>query len=184
MEAIIICGMPASGKTTLARAVAKRLGLRHFDGGDALKEIAKRNGFRPTKEGWWDTNEGIKFLAERNANPSFDKEADALMKKMIARGNVVVTSWTMPWLSKTGFKVWLDTSKAERTKRMARRDGMTLANARAYISVRDRENKRLYKKMYKIKLGIDLKPFDLVIDTAGLSPEEMAVIVIKAVRGR
>ncbi len=184
MKAIIICGPAASGKTTVARAIARRLGLPQFDGGDALKEIARRRGYHPSGVDWWDTRRGIRFLMERKADPKFDREADKIMLARIAKGNVVVTSWTMPWISKKGFKVWLDANINERARRMAKRDGSTLKRARAAILVRDRENKSLYKKMYKIELGKDMRPFDLIVEATNLSPKEVSDIVIKNMGGR
>ncbi len=184
MKAIIICGLPASGKTTVAKAVARRLGLPHFDGGDALKEIARRKGYHPSGAGWWDTRQGIKFLMERKADPKFDMEADKVILAKIAKGNVVATSWGAPWLSKSGFKVWLSADINARARRMAKRDGSALWRAKAALLVRDRENKSLYKKTYKIKLGKDMKPFDLIVETTSLSPREIADIVIKKIRGR
>jgi Cytidylate kinase len=36
--------MPASGKTTVARLVASRLGLKYAAGGDILREMARERG--------------------------------------------------------------------------------------------------------------------------------------------
>jgi cytidylate kinase len=67
---------------------------------------------------------------------------------------------------------------------MARRDGLSVAECREVLSVRDEENYKLYKKIYGIEFGRDLEPFDLVVETDGIDEERVAQIVIEYVRGR
>ena len=40
MVVIIISGSPGSGKSTVAKNLAKKLGLRHTSAGDKMREIA------------------------------------------------------------------------------------------------------------------------------------------------
>ncbi len=178
MKAIILCGMPAAGKTTTADAIAKKLGIEAIGGGDILKEMADARGYAVTGEGWWDTPEGMRFLKERQGNPDFDKEADRRMLEKIAKGNIVVTSYTAPWLSKKGVKCWLDATQETRAKRMAKRDGMSVEEARKVIRVRDRENFDLYKKLYGLELGKDMKPFNIIVDVNNETPEQTADEII------
>ncbi len=184
MEALIISGKPAAGKTTIARIIAKELGIDTIGGGDILKELAKQHGYSPTGEEWWDTEEGIRFLRQREADPEFDKEADRLMEKRIDSGNIVITSYTAPWLFKKGFKVWLACSKITRAERMSKRDNTTVKKTKETVDVRDKENYRLYKNLYKIEFGEDLSPFDLVIDTADKNPGAIARTIIETIKSK
>ena len=174
--------MPAAGKTVTAVAIAKILGIETIGGGEILKEMAKERGYAVTGEDWWDTKEGVKFLRERAQNPDFDKEADKRMIAKIEKGNVVVTSYTLPWLSKSGIKCWIEAKEEVRAKRMATRDGMPLNKAREMVKTRDRENYELYKKMYGIELGKDMKPFNIIIDSNNRTPEQSAEEIIKKAR--
>jgi len=169
-----MCGMPAVGKTTVARIIASRLNVPLVGGGDILKEIAQEQGYQATGEDWWDTPEGMKFLENRKGSPKFDKEVDARLLKKVEKGDVVITSYTVPWLTKKGIKVWLSGTPASRSVRMAKRDSSTPGESLKIISRRDEENYLLYKKLYKIEFGQDLSPFQLVVGTDGIEAEKVA----------
>ena len=184
MKSIIISGMPAVGKTTVSRQVAAKLKIPLVGGGDVLKEMAVEEGYTPGGDDWWDRGEGMKFLRQRKKSSGFDKEVDARLIQKARMGNVVITSYPVPWLTRDGLKVWLSGSVKSRAARMARRDGLSDSECREVLSVRDEENHNLYKKIYGIEFGRDLKPFDLVVETDGIDEGKVAQIVIEYVKGR
>jgi CMP/dCMP kinase len=184
VKAIIISGMPAVGKTTVSRKVAEALHIPMVGGGDVLKEMAVEEGYTPGGEDWWDRGEGMKFLKERKRSSDFDKEVDARLLQKARMGNVVITSYPVPWLTEDGIKVWLSGSVKSRATRMSRRDGVPVTKCRVVLSVRDLENYKLYKKIYGIEFGKDLKPFDLVIETDAIDEGKVAEIVIHYVKNR
>lgn len=184
MKAIIVSGMPAVGKTTVSKLVARSLGCPLVGGGDVLKEMAVEEGYTPGGEDWWDTGEGMKFLRERKHSSSFDKEVDARLLKKAASGNMVITSYPIPWLTEYGIKVWLSGNVGTRAARMSRRDSLPMARCRSILSVRDKENYALYKKIYRIEFGRDLKPFDLVVDTNTMDESKVAEIISRYVEAR
>ena len=184
MKAIIISGMPAVGKTTVSRQVAEELKIPLVGGGDVLKEMAMEEGYTPGGEDWWDRGEGMKFLEQRKRSPDFDKEVDARLIQKTKKGDVVITSYPVPWLTKDGLKVWLSGGVKSRAARMARRDGLPVSKCKEVLSIRDEENYKLYKKIYGIEFGRDLKPFDLVIETDAIDEENVAQIVIQYVKSR
>ena len=184
MEAIIVSGLPAVGKTTIARIIAAKLNLSMFGGGDILKEMAEEYGVKTSGEDWWDTKEGIRFLKERKKSPKFDEDVDRRLLKKAAGGNVVITSYPLPWLSKKGVKVWLSGSAQSRAKRMAKRDKIGGEECKRVIKVRDAENYKIYKKIYKIEFGKDLSPFDLVVGTDGVSAERVGKEVLRYLKTR
>jgi cytidylate kinase len=184
MDAIIISGMPAVGKTTVSRMVASRLSLKVLGGGDVLKEMAVEEGYSPGGEDWWDTAEGMKFLSERKRSSNFDQEVDERLLQKAKGGDVVITSYTLPWLSKHGIKVWLSASVRSRAGRMARRDHLDQAKCMKVVAVRDVENRRLYRKLYGIKFGSDLEPFHLVVETDSIDESKVAEIVLRFAKSR
>ncbi len=173
---IVICvtGMSGCGKSTLARRLAKKYGLKYFSGGDMLKAIAVKSGYKPRGKGWWETKEGRSFLQQRTRNYEFDNRVDEELMKLAKQGNVVLDSWTMPWLLKEdAFKVWLEVSPNERAKRLARRDRISVKEALSALDEKDGKTKRIYKRLYGFDLGEDFSPFDLILDTNLLESGEV-----------
>ena len=147
-----------------------------------LKQMALERGYKPSGSDWWDTPEGMKFLTERKLDPEFDKKVDRKLAECIRKGNVVVTSYPMPWLAKDdGLKLWFEASQRNRAKRLAGRDSISKSLALEIIQKRDRQNKRIYKRLYGIRFGDDLTPFHFIIDTNKLSAPEVAKAASKIV---
>lgn len=170
---LIISGMASSGKSTLAKNLAKKYGLKHYAGSDFLKELAIKKGYKPGGKGWWDTTEGMKFLTERQANPNFDKEVDGIMLQKAREGGVALTSWILPYLKDCpGIKIFVAVSQKVRAERMVKRDRIPYEKALEAVKERDEENKKLYLAHYGVDITKDLTPFDLVIDTDKLTAEQ------------
>jgi CMP/dCMP kinase len=184
LKAIVVSGLPAVGKTTVSRRVAQELKKPLVGGGDVLKEMAVEEGYKPGGDDWWDTAEGMKFLEERKRKQGFDREVDARLIQKARRGDVVITSYPVPWLTADGIKVWLTGSVNSRAARMSKRDGVRLSKCKEILSVRDIENYKLYKKIYGIEFGKDLKPFDLVVETDNIDEPRVADIVLQYVKNR
>ena len=172
---MVVClsGMAGCGKSTVAKKIAEKYNLRYFSGGDALKAIALEMGYTPLDKGWWESEEGMRFLSERMQDPTFDKKVDEKLLTWAKEGNVVLDSWTMPWLLKDGFKIWLVASTEERARRIANRDGITFEHALSAQKKKDARTKTIYKKLYGFTLGEDFSPFDVVLDVNCLTPEEV-----------
>ncbi|OLE40220.1 MAG: cytidylate kinase [Thaumarchaeota archaeon 13_1_20CM_2_39_20] len=182
LRSVIISGPPAIGKTTIAKGLANELGLKYLSGGDVLKEMAKDQGFNTDRDDFWDTEAGMSFLNIRKRNPEFDKQVDERLKKIFLNDNVIITSYTLPWLVRDGVKIWLSGSQEASAKRMTIRDHISIESAIEIVKKRYEENKMLYKKLYGFNFGDDLSVFDTVIDTDGLGPDQVLEQAKKAVR--
>ena len=165
--------MTGSGKSTVARRIADKYGLIYFSGGNALKNLAQEEGYNPDVVGWWETVEGLRFLSQRMENPVFDKRIDEKLLELGEQGNIVLDSWTMPWLLNLGFKVWLEASPKVRAKRVMNRDSISFKEALKALKEKDEQTRRIYKKLYEFNIGNDLSPFNLVLDTDELEHDEV-----------
>lgn len=184
MDAIILSGMPAVGKTTVARILASKLNVPVLGGGDILKEIALEEGYKAVGDDWWDTREGMDFMEQRRGSPEFDREVDRRLIEKANHGDVVITSYTLPWIADDGTKVWLAGSTWSRANRMAKRDSSTPERCTDVIKERDRENYNLYKSLYGIEFGKDLAPFDLIVATDEIEAEQVAAAIMKDIQAR
>ena len=182
IKSIIISGPPAVGKTTIAKGIAEEFGLTHLSGGDILKELAEEKGFKAGGDDWWDTQEGMNFLSQRQENSEFDKKVDDKLKKHFLDGNVVITSYTLPWLVEGGVKIWLEGSKENSAQRMTTRDNLSKDSALEIVQKRYQENKKIYKALYGFEFGEDLSVFDKVIETDGLNASQVLDIAKTVVR--
>ena len=162
---IVISGWPAVGKTTIAAEIAKEFDFKVYNGGDILKLLAGDRGYSISGNDWWDTEQAKKFMAERKANLYFDKQVDQKLVEIARLGKAVITSYTLPWLVQDAIKFWLKGSQDNRAKRMAKRDNLSLLQAKKIIKMRDDENKNIYRKLYGFNFGKDLNVFDFSLNT-------------------
>ena len=181
-KSIVVSGPPAIGKTTVAKGLAQEFNLKHLSGGDILKEIANEQGFSSSGDDWWDTEDGMKFLEQRKENSEFDKKVDEKLIQLFEQGEVVITSYTLPWLTDNGIKLWLDGTVENSAKRMHNRDNMDESLALDVVKKRFNENKIIYKNLYNFEFGTDLSVFDKIIKTDGLNAEQVLEIAKSTVR--
>ena len=92
------------------------------------------------------------------------------------KGNIVITSYTLPWLISDGIKIWLSGSIENSSKRMSSRDNTTLDEALVIVKKRFEENKIIYKKLYGFNFSDDLTVFDKIIETDGLDINQVLEI--------
>lgn len=174
-KGIVVCisGMAGTGKSTLAKKLAEKYKLTYYSGGDALKELAASEGYNSSSHGWWESPEGLRFLEKREQNHEFDRAVDNKLLEYAQQGCILLDSWTMPWLLKTGFKIWLIASEEKRAERIAKRDKLSMEEALKVLKEKEARTKAIYKELYGFTLGEDLEPFDLILDTNNLNAGEV-----------
>ncbi|XES77308.1 MAG: (d)CMP kinase [Candidatus Bathyarchaeia archaeon] len=182
-KSIVLCisGMAGTGKSTLAKRLAQKYNLKYCSGGDALRALAAEKGFNSTKNGWWESPEGLCFLEQRTTDVSFDRAVDQKLLEFAAEGNVLLDSWTMPWLVEGGFKIWLAASVEKQAERISNRDHMTVEESLRALKEKEARTKAIYKKLYGFALSEDFTPFDLILDTDNLSAEQVFQVLCNVV---
>jgi predicted cytidylate kinase len=174
-ELIGISGSPGSGKTTVARILSDRIGIRFHSMGSVFRSIAEEKKLS-LKE--------LSALAESDS--SIDKLIDRKQSEMLRVGGIIMDSRLSCWLMKrnniNGLKVWITAPLDVRAKRVAGREGIGMAEARESIKAREESEADRYRKYYGIDIR-DLSIYDIVINNAWMSPEDCCDVIL-AVIGR
>ena len=115
-------------------------------------------------------------MNERSNNPNFDREVDNRLIELLKEGNVVITSYTLPWIADATINFWLQGSVDNRSKRMSMRDNIDFDSAKKIVQRRDSENKLIYRKLYQFEFGEKLDVFDFAMNTDILTLESLILL--------
>jgi len=177
---ITVSGFAGSGKSSLADSLGKSLNLEVIHASALLKEMwvsgikdLEHESIKKVND-WWESEEAKKIMENRKTDHSYDLALDEKLKKIAEKGNIILDSWTMPYLYKgKAFRVWLSASAEVRAKRVSKRDNLEYEKVLAKIKERDSQTKSLYETLYNFSMGDNLEVFDLVIDTDNVSQEKV-----------
>ncbi|MEZ0393959.1 MAG: (d)CMP kinase [Desulfurococcaceae archaeon] len=163
---IAVSGPPGSGKTTLARALAERFGLKYFSAGQVFRDVAARRGV---------SLEQLSLIAVED--PSIDLEIDKRTLELASQDCVVLDGHLTAWIAKdlVDIKIFVTAPLLVRVRRIAERDGKPFEDALREVLVRERAQKARYMELYGIDVD-DLRIFDLVINSAVLGVEDMVAL--------
>ena len=171
---VTISGLPGSGTSTVAMGVAAALGVPRLDGGTVFRALAAERGLTLAEFG---------AVAERE--PDVDLELDARLAAAVHDGDVVVESRLAGWIATNeqaaGLRVWIACDEQERAARVATREGVDPAAALAANRAREASEARRYRAYYGIDLA-DLSPYDLVLDSTTMPPDQLVSEILEAVR--
>ncbi|MFH1064133.1 MAG: cytidylate kinase family protein [Candidatus Woesearchaeota archaeon] len=178
---ITVSGVAGSGKTTVCRILAERLGFEHHYMGGIRRQIAKERGM---------TIEEFNKLGE--TDPSTDKIVDDKLVEMgKTKDDFIAEGRTAPFFIPESIKLFIDVDSmvgAERIyKDLVEKGKIAERNETAAASIEeqakkikermDSDNMR-YKKYYGIDI-MDKSKYDLVIDTSHLTPEQVVEKVLE-----
>lgn len=169
---IAISGFTGSGKNTLGELLAGKLGYALVC--PTFKDLAEKEGV-PLME--------YHKMAEKDQD--IDRKFDAVLKDKAAKGNCVVTTWLGPWMVDADVRIRVFAPEGVRAERIAGRDRMSPREALKHLKERDDNNRRRYKKLYKIDIDDD-GIFDACLNSGIYSPEKLlgiAMAIIEQKKG-
>jgi len=174
---ILISGPHGSGKSTVAKEVARRLGLKYVSAGEIFRLMALEKGMSIV--------EFTKYVEE---NPEIDYEIDKRMMKEMETGNAVVDSLLAYYFSskiRLGdiivIRMMIYADKEVRIRRLMAREGIPRDEAEREIQAREESEKHRFKKLY----GIDLwkeKDFDVIVNTSRLTIDQMIDLCLSIIK--
>ncbi|EET90438.1 MAG: cytidylate kinase family protein [Candidatus Micrarchaeales archaeon] len=177
-KTIIIFGFSGSGKSTAANALGELLKLRVIHPSSILRNIIEKREVDTKNtvhnEGFWESPEGMDmFIGRLNDKVPPDVASDRIILREAKKGDVVIDSWSLPWLAKVGIKIYLKADAATRARRVALRDHIPYRTALKAIGIKDEGTRKLFKRVYGFDIKKDMQVFDSIISTRGKSRNEV-----------
>ncbi|MBR4927146.1 MAG: cytidylate kinase family protein [Alphaproteobacteria bacterium] len=177
-DIVTISGALGSGKSTIMKMLANRLGYETYSTGAAQREIAKQYGV---------TTLELNHIADKN--PDIDKEIDGVFKTLVNTGKkYVVDSRLAFFFIPTSFKIKLNVDVAEAAHRILKDKNRTsevqcdtLEQMTHILKERRASEVARFIATYKVNIDED-SHFDLIIDTTDKTPDEICDIVLTALR--
>lgn len=170
---ITISGTPGSGKSTVAKIVAEKLGLKHYSMGDFQRQIADEKGISIIELG--------KLEQE---DESIDKEVDEKQRKLGEKeDNFVIDSRLGAYfIAHANLKIFLDADEEERARRIfenkrEKEKYESVEDTMKKLREREEVNNKRYMEYYSIAYT-DKKLYTDTIDTTNITAEEAAEKIV------
>lgn len=178
---ITISGVPGSGKSTVAKILAQKLGYEYFSVGETRGKLALEKNL---------TLDELNKLGEKE--DWTDRPLDEQQKQLgQTRDNLVIEGRLSWYFIPRSFKVFLTVEIKEaarrtlenRAERPDEKTLDTLDQAQKAAEERLTSDKKRYLKYYGLDYT-DPKHYDLVIDTTGIPAEEVARQILDQIKKR
>jgi len=173
---LTISGLHGTGKSTVGRRVAEKLGIKYYSTGQAFRDLAKEMNL--TLEEFTDYVEN---------NPNIDKKLDHKITEIAKKGNIIIDSQLSAYIleSIADFKILLICPLEIRVERMAERDNAIYDRKLKETIMREDSELSRYKKLYDIDLEDEekiVKLYDLIIDTGKLNVDEVLEQILSTIK--
>jgi cytidylate kinase len=168
---ITIGGKSGSGKSSVSKALAAKLGYKRYSAGDIWRQCAAERGMSV-----------LEYNIRAEVETTIDTMADEAQKKLgETEDNIVVESRLGFFFIPKSIKIFLEANdevRAKRTMEEGRKqeNHKSLNEALKKLKARDASDVKRYKKLYKVN-PFDPKNYDLVVDTTNNTVEQTADMV-------
>lgn len=156
---IAISGVGGTGKSTLARGLAEKLGWKVVSSGSFIRK--------------WHQDHGVPLVETDKIPEEVDRKMDMSYQEMMrTEEGIVFESRLAGWLSKDfdqTFKIMIKCDQKVGASRIAQREDATLDEIIREQEIREGLLKEKFIKLYDAGDYLDEDNFDLVIDTTSVS---------------
>lgn len=170
---ISLTGDLGSGKSTVSALLCEKLGYEYVYTGQIQRKIAERYSMT--------TNE-LNVYAE--THPEIDQEIDDTFKSLENAENLVVDSRLAWFFIPSSFKVFLKANIVVSAQRISKdtlrlnENYSSLQEAAMRIAERKQSEVKRYKQYYNVDC-LDLRNYDLIIDTTEIAPDRVFAIILE-----
>jgi CMP/dCMP kinase len=178
---ISICGTAGSGKSTVARILAQKLGYKHYYMGGIRRQVAKEKGMNLEE-----------FNEFGEDDISTDKVVDDYQAQLgKAEDNFVIEGRTSFYFIPQSFKVFIDVDPktgAERVFKDKHKESGAHRNEKIFETVEEtmddlkkrvESDKKRYTKYYNFDC-YDLEHYDFIIDTSDHTVSQVVNAILEA----
>lgn len=158
---IVLCGKIGSGKSTIAKRLAKELHLKHYSAGERMRAIAREKGLK------------IEAFVKERSN-AIDKKIDAEVRTIGKKeDNFILDGHVAFHFIPDAIHIFINVSDEVGAARIFKhpRRGESPATSVKELIKRNKKrweiDRRRYDKLYGVDVD-DMKNYDLVVDTTKL----------------
>jgi cytidylate kinase len=172
-RSITIGGLPGTGTTTACRLLRERTGLHYVYAGQMFRDMARQHNMSLEQFG--------RYCEE---HPEIDRRLDDEEQVELLRGPPILLEGRMSGVlaarnELAAFKVWFTCDPWVRAERIVKREGGDVEDRMAEMRRREESEKKRYLAYYNYDTA-DLSPYDQVIDTTKIPPEEVVKQLLDA----
>ena len=174
---ITISGRAGSGKSTVAKLIAKKLGIKHYSIGDLMRQAALEKNMTLLE---------LNKLAEKDS--TIDLELDNKLKDLGKFQNnfVVDGRLTAFFIPHALARVFLEADEKTRAERILKdrrqyEKSENLRETMENIEHREESERKRYMQYYNVDYS-DRKHYNLVIDTSRINAEQVTDMILEFIK--
>jgi predicted cytidylate kinase len=170
-QIITVSGLPGSGTSTACDQLCRRLGWSYVDAGQIFRQLARESGLSLAE-----------FGQQAEADGNIDRQLDGRMVAQAqAQAPIVVEGRLTGWMAYRNdlpaLKIWLEGAPEIRSRRVARRESKTAAQALVEMRQREASEAQRYQEHHNIRMD-DLSIYELVINTEEIDAQNVVAQIL------
>lgn len=176
---ITISGSPGSGKSSVSRLLAKRLGFRHYSIGDLMRALAEKRGISL-----------LELSRKAESDKSMDQELDRMQTELGKKqDNFIIDSRLGFHFIPGSIKIFLETDERKAAERIfhhlrkEEKENTSLEKTLENIRRRKQSERMRYRKYYQLDC-YNKEQYDFTLDTTQLSVEQTVKNIMEFLKNK